>query len=481
MSEVNIHELVKEYSAEFNYNASETAIILAAGHGKRIKSSTSKMLHKILEVPTVEKVYNACRKGLKSSNSIVVVGIKAENVTKTIGKKSDTSFAYQEVQHGTGHAVQVALENVDTAKYEGIVYIFAGDMGLLDSETVSDFSSAFKLANSDMMVLTGLYEGDPNENAYGRIIRVKEVDADGNKSEDSGKVIEIKEHKDILALSDDSPYLVEYNGKNYSYSKQELIENNEFNSGVFAFDAQKLAQFLHTIDSNNAQGEIYITDMIDIFNKNGLSVGAVSPKEQYVLMGFNDKAVLTEMNEIARSLVYDKISKIVYIDDPKDFFIADDVIDQIIEADDPKNPLDITIGKGAYIGGGVKLNNGVQILKNATVTGNVELAKNVTIYENAKIDACDGVIKIGENSAVAANALVWGSVELGAENNIGRNCEVKGLTDSCKTGNNVTIDELSIVKDSEIGDNITILYSYIDGDKIENESGEVIVVTESVK
>ena len=434
MENTDIKNLVEEYSSDFNYNAPETAIILAAGHGKRIKSTTSKMLHKIWEVPTVERVYNACNAGLGDINSIVVVGIKADMVVKAVGKRSSTGFAYQEVQNGTGHAVQVALEGIAAENYDGIVYVFPGAMGLIDGETLAKFRDDFKASNADMMVLTGLFEGDPADNAYGRIIRVKETDASGNSSEDAGKVIEIKEHKDILSLGEDELYTAHYKGKEYQYSRQELIENNEFNSGVYAFKFKKLAELIYNIDSDNAQGEIYITDMIGIFNQNDLVVDAVSPEKQFVLMGFNDKAVLTEMNEIARGLIYEKIKKIVYIDDPMDFYIHEDVVRQIVNQDIPGKPLDIRFGKGVYVGSGVKINNGLQVGKNSTLTGNIEFGKNVTIGENV---------------------LLNGKVSIGNGTTIGRNCQII---------------------DSEIGNNVTVINSVLEGKSVLNESSEIIVI-----
>ena len=96
----------KENSTKF-HSSNEVAIILAAGHGKRIKSQTSKMLHKIWEIPTVERVYNACKLGVQNINTVIVVGIKALDVMDVIGKRESNKFAFQEKQNGTGHAVQV--------------------------------------------------------------------------------------------------------------------------------------------------------------------------------------------------------------------------------------------------------------------------------------------------------------------------------------------------------------------------------------
>src|SRR5690606_30386612 len=98
---------------------------------------------------------------------------------------------------------------------------------------------------------------------------------------------------------------------------------------------------------------IYITDLIDLFNKKGYSVTAVNPAEQYVVMGFNNKSVLKEMENVARKKVYEKLKDIIEIDDPDDFFIHENVVDQIIEMDKQNIPLDIKIGKGVYIGDGV--------------------------------------------------------------------------------------------------------------------------------
>ncbi|MCW8803470.1 MAG: NTP transferase domain-containing protein, partial [Ignavibacteriaceae bacterium] len=182
-----ISKQIKKLSSGFNPKCKELAVILAAGHGKRIKSQRSKMLHNIWGVPTVERVHNACSSAVKGINSIVVVGIKALDVINVLGKKNNTSYAYQEEQHGTGHAVQVALQGLKNIPDDAIVYILPGDMGLIDAETIKQFREEFIKSNADMIVLTGWYEGKPEDNYYGRIVRVKEK---------SGNVIRIMEHKD---------------------------------------------------------------------------------------------------------------------------------------------------------------------------------------------------------------------------------------------------------------------------------------------
>lgn len=441
-----VENLITKHSSNFNYKNTETAIILAAGHGKRIKSQTSKMLHKIWEKPTVQRVFEACTNGLPKSNSIIVTGIKAEDVIEVIGSKENNLFAFQEEQNGTGHAVQIALQKIDKKKYKGIIYILPGDMGLIDDQTIKMFKRSFKKSNTDMMVLTGMYEGDPHENSYGRIVRVKPNDDLGNSSgKDAGKVIEIIEFKDILNIDDKKPLVREFNGRKYSFTKDELIRNNEFNSGVFAFKFNHLVKLINEIKSDNVQGEIYITDLISLFNNNNLTVSAVSAKQQHVIMGFNNKSVLKEMDAIARKLVYEQIKDIIAIADPDDFFIDEDVVKEIVKYDKKGTPLDIKIGKGVYVGKGVRLNYNLNLRKNVYLSGNVCFGKNVTIGENVHLscfpnqklelkdnveilwsDIIKGNITIGKNSIVESSVNITGSDEYPTI--IGENVIIKGTS-----------------------------------------------------
>jgi len=468
MSEINPKKVyLKTQQDSTNFNPTkEAAIILAAGHGKRIKSQTSKMLHKIWEIPTVERVFNACKLGIDNINTVIVVGIKALDVMEVIGKRESNKFAFQEKQNGTGHAVQVALKEIENEFKDGIIYVLPGDMGLLDDESMKKFRSDFISSKKDMMVLTGIYEGkDPLQNSYGRIIRAREKNGDEN-------VVRIMEFKDILALPDDKPYEITYRNKKYSYTKDELINTNEFNSGVYAFDYKKLVELINNISSNNAQNEIYITDLIEMFNQKGYSVGAVSPKEQYVVMGFNDKSVLKEMDEIARRNVYEKLKNIIQIDDPDDFFIHDSVVSDLLEMDKKGIPLDIKIGKGAYIGNGVKLNYNLEIGRAAHINGNIVFGKNIkiwrivhlstfpnqtlTIEDNVKIlwgDIIKGNIVIGENSTIESSVNMTGSDEF-----------------PLRIGKNVLIKGSSYLFGSIVDDDVTIEHSVLIKKKVKAEN-----------
>ncbi|MGD1005610.1 MAG: NTP transferase domain-containing protein [Ignavibacteriaceae bacterium] len=465
-----ILELIKNFSSPLNYNLHEIAIILAAGHGKRIKSQKSKMLHKIWGVPTVERVFNACRNGIKDINIILVVGIKAKDVIGILGKREAASFAYQAFQNGTGHAVQVALKNIDNKNFDGIVYVLPGDMGLIDSSTMQNFRKEFIRTKSDMLVLTGIFSGQTAENSYGRIIRVKSEDENGNPSEkDFGRVIEIMEHKDILSLPENEPYRVKYNNRTYSFSKKELIENNEFNSGVYAFDYKKLIELVHSIESNNVQKEIYITDLISLFNKKDYTISAVSPHEQYVVMGFNNKSVLREMEAVARKTVYEKVKDIIEIDDPEDFFIDESVVDNIIEMDKQNIPLDIYIGKGVHIGRGVNLNYSTALSKNVYVNGNVKFGKNVTVRSNVHLSCFPGQsIKIGERVEILSGNIIRGNVIIGDNTIIESSVTMTGNDEfPVILGNNVIIRGTSYIFGSIVEDDVRIEHSVIIKKRVE--------------
>ena len=462
--------LIDNLSSDFNYDYKEVVIILAAGHGKRIKSQKSKMLHKIWGIPTVERVYNSCRNGINNINTIVVVGIKAKDVMQVINKKANTLFAYQETQNGTGHAVQVALEKIDNKLFDGTVYVLPGDMGLIDRETMSRFRREFLKSKSDMMVLTGIFEGNPDENSYGRIIRVKGKDDKGEPSgNDERKVIEILEHKDILSLSSDKPYKVNFNGRTYSYTKEELINNNEFNSGVYAFNFKKLFEQVNHISTDNAQNEIYITDLISIFNKNGYTVTAVSPLEQYVVMGFNNKSVLKEMENVARRKVYNRLKDIIEIDDPDDFFIHEEIVDEIIEMDKKNIPLDMSIGKGVYIGKGAKLNYNLELKKNVYINGNVRFGKNVVVWDNVHLSTFPNqVFEIGNYVEILSGDIIKGNIIIGDKSRIESSVNMTGSDEfPLRIGKNVLIKGTSYLFGSVVEDDVYIEKSVLIKKRVE--------------
>ena len=464
-----VYELIDKYSSGFDYSIKETAIILAAGHGKRIRSATSKMLHKIWGISTVERVFNACKEGFDNVNIIVVVGIKAPDVLEVFGKRENTLFAYQEDQNGTGHAVQVALEKI-THKYDGTIYVLPGDMGLIDGQSLKKFKTDFVNAKTDMMVLTGLYEGEPDQNSYGRILRAKENDPESKSS--INNVIEIMEHKDILNLASDKPYAAKLREQTFLFTKQELLANNEYNSGVFAFDFKKLNEQITRLHSNNVQGELYLTDLISLFNDSVYTVGASSPIEQYTIMGFNNKEVLKEMESIARKNVYNKLKNIIEIDDPDDFFICESIADELLKMDAVGKPLDVHIGKGAHVGRGAKLNYRLELGKNVNLSGNINFGTEITIQDSTTISCFPGQKMILEDNVKILNGnIIKGVVRIGKNSQIESHVHITGNDEfPINIGENVTIKGTTYIFGSKIGDNSLIEHSVLIKKEVENNS-----------
>ena len=477
--EKEIVKSIKQLSSGFNPKCKELAIILAAGHGKRIKSQRSKMLHTIWGIPTVERVHNACTNAVKGINSVVVVGIKALDVLNVLGKRTNTAFAYQEEQNGTGHAVQVALKSIKSFTDDGIIYVLPGDMGLIDAETLISFRKSFVDSHADMIVLTGIFQGEAKENNYGRIIRVKAKDTKGKRSgNDEGKVIEILEHKDILALADDKPYLANYKGRSYSFTKEELINNNEYNSGVFAFYYNKLKEMISQLKSDNVQKEIYLTDLISLFNGKNYSVAAVSPEKDYVVMGFNNKSVLKEMEAIARKNVYEKLKDIIEIEDPDDFFIHENVVEEILKMDKKFPALDINIGKGVYIGKDVKLNLNLKLDKNIFIDGKVVFGENVSVSQNVHLSCYPGqTLKIGSDVQILWGDIIKGNIVIGDGSRIESSVNMTGSDEyPLRIGKNVLIKGTSYIFGSRIADNLFIEHSILVKKKVralKNKKGKI--------
>lgn len=465
-----LHVKLQELSSPIDAQGLNVAMILAAGHGKRIKSEKSKMLHMIWGVPTVTRVANAAREGLETANQIIVVGIKALDVAQALGAAPHRVFVLQSEQRGTGDAVRVGLQSLITEHFNGAVYVFPGDMGLLNSRAIRDLRLDFERNVCDMMVLTADYQGKPEENYYGRIIRVPQKDAQGKSAGgDYDKVIAIMEHRDILALKPDQPHRITYNNRVYEFSREQLLNIPEFNTGVYAFKFSLLAKYIETLQTNNAQGELYITDLIAIFNQHGLSVKASRASDYSTVMGFNNKSVLKEMEKIARDKAYDRLKDIITIDDKDDFFIADEVIEQIIGMDIARAPLDVVVGKGVHIGPHVSLNKGVVIKSRATLEGNIELGENVVIHENVFLSTYPHQkLVVGRNSSIFQGNIIKGDLI------IGENCQIESgvnMTGSdeypTRIGNNVLIKGTSYIFGTIIDDDVwversVLKYKYVE-------------------
>jgi len=430
--------LLKKLSSPLDLSKGSVGIILAAGHGKRIKSEKSKMLHEIWGKPTVVRVQRALESGLGASAQIIVVGIKGKEVAETVNKKDNLAFVFQEDQKGTGDAVKRALILLSDEDFDGAVYIVPGDMGLIDKDTISDFKESFQSSKADMMVLTGLYEGDIERNQYGRIVRVPD-------GENKGEVVEIMEHKDILAISNAQAHQVSHKGMQFEVSKNDLLNIREFNTGIFGFKAKSLRDNLEKLNTDNVQGELYITDLIKIFNKDEKNVRAATAEDSRLVEGFNEKSVLLEMEAVARDKVYELLKDVITIEDRNDFFIAEELVERILKLDNSGKSGDIIIHKGVSLGPNVHLSEGVEICSNSQLTGEVLIGaktflgkgvmmsnfpgQHIIIGERTQIlhgNEIKGEVKIGDNCMIESRVSITGSDEYNV--NIEDDVHLRGVT-----------------------------------------------------
>lgn len=204
-------------------------IILAAGIGKRMKSSTPKVLHKIFGLPILFYIIKTIKDcGLE--NIYVVISDNLELFKKELSQLN-VNFLIQKVPLGTADAVKCAISEIED---EDLVLILPGDTPLIKTETIIKIFDKFEKENPDALLLTSILN---NPSPYGRIIRK------------DGKICKIKEDKDLD-------------------EEEKLI--NEINSGIYIFNGKVLKKYLPKIDNNNnAQKEYYLTDIIELINNDG--------------------------------------------------------------------------------------------------------------------------------------------------------------------------------------------------------------------
>lgn len=226
-------------------------IILAAGKGTRMNNpNMAKVMFPVDGKPMIEHVIELAE-SLHASRIITIVGWQKDSVIEHVSPlHPNVEFVEQAPQLGTGHAVLQA-ENA-LADYEGDVLILSGDVPLLAHKTVTALAGYHRMSEAAATILTAELL-DPT--GYGRIIR-----------NDDGSVRKIVEHKDALKAE---------------------REVREINSGIYIFEKSKLFASVQMLQPNNAQGEYYLTDVFEHYQRNHWKVSAVKAIEQVEVMGIN--------------------------------------------------------------------------------------------------------------------------------------------------------------------------------------------------
>lgn len=370
------------------------ALILAAGEGKRMKSETSKVLHKVCGKEMVNHVIDIMRNaGFEDVN--VIVGRSKEQVMDKTSSRN-VSYSVQEEQLGTGHAVLCAKEFLQDK--EGTVAIFTGDAPLVREETVKEMLKSHEEGDYSATLLTSVIE---NPSGYGRIKR------SGNDVE---KIIE---HKDC---------------------SEEELKLKEINAGMYLFDAKELQEALLLLKNDNAQGEYYLTDVIEIMKGKNLKVGAVITEFDET-RGVNSRAQLAEAEAILRKRINEfHMENGVTLIDPLTTYIGADVVignDTIIY---PNNTLE---GK-TVLGKGVLLHPNNRI-ENSVIEDEVTIASSVILSS-----------KVGKKTTVGPFAYIRPDSVIGEQVKVGDFVEIKKST----IGNGTKISHLTYIGDAEVGEHV---------------------------
>lgn len=241
---------------------SNCAVILAGGEGKRMKSNKPKTLSPVLGKPMLLWVISAVRNA-GIDDLCVVKGFKKEDIEEFLSTLDfNVESVFQAERLGTGHAVMMAKDFLKS--HDGNVVILNGDAPFMTAETIKNSLEQHTKSGCAATVISARVD-DPH--GYGRIVR----DTDGSLKA-------IVEHKD---------------------ADEETLKIDEVNSGGYWFDCQKLLSVLDRIKSDNAAGEYYLPDAIELLLKDGQKVGAYTAECSDAVLGANDPAQLEELNQIA--------------------------------------------------------------------------------------------------------------------------------------------------------------------------------------
>ncbi|MBQ2755876.1 MAG: NTP transferase domain-containing protein [Oscillospiraceae bacterium] len=238
------------------------AIILAAGKGKRLHSeqfSLPKVLRQANGRPLLGYVTDSIS-FIDKKDTIIVVGYKREQV---IEQFPGYTFAVQDEQLGTGHAVNMARDILEG--YRGPVLVCYGDMPLFTPDTYKNALLTHESAGADCTIITGVTD---DKLAYGRIIRDEE-----------GKFVTVVEDRDCTP-------------------EQKLIK--ELNIGIYVFNSEKLFEALGNLRNNNAQGEYYLTDAPELIRKNGGKIETYTINDGKQLLGVNTPEELEKCEAILK-------------------------------------------------------------------------------------------------------------------------------------------------------------------------------------
>ncbi|WP_153099161.1 bifunctional UDP-N-acetylglucosamine diphosphorylase/glucosamine-1-phosphate N-acetyltransferase GlmU [Paraburkholderia hayleyella] len=371
-------------------------VILAAGTGKRMRSALPKVLHPLAGRPLLAHVLDTART-LNPSCLVVVIGHGAQAVRDAVAAP-DVQFAIQAEQLGTGHAVQQALPLLDHAQPTLVLY---GDVPLTRASTLKRLTDS--AAEGCYGVLTVTLD-DPA--GYGRIVR-----------DQTGSVVCIVEEKDASA-------------------EQRRIA--EINTGIVVAPTAQLAMWLASLKNDNAQGEFYLTDVVERATAAGFDVVSAQPDDVWETLGVNSKQQLAELERIyQRRAAEALLAAGVTLADPARFDVRGSL----------RCGADVSIDVNCVFEGDVTLGDDVTIGPNCVI-------RDAVIGVGTRVDAfthIDGA-QIGTNAVLGPYARLRPGATLKDETHVGNFVEVKNAV----LGHGTKANHLTYIGDADIGARVNI-------------------------
>ena len=365
-------------------------VILAAGKGTRMRSKLPKVLHPVAGKSMLGHVIDTAKE-INAENIHVVIGHGSDLVKETI--KDDVSWALQEQQLGTGHAVAQAIPHT---KQDSIIIIAYGDVPLVQAETLSKLAQA---ADDNTLALLTVNLANPT--GYGRIVR-----------DDSQAVMEIVEQKD---------------------ANTQQLTIQEVNTGFMAVSAKHLAKWLPALSSENAQGEYYLTDVISMAVNDGINIKTEQPNHEWEVQGANDR---TQVAELERHYQLQQAKQLMIggatLADPARIDVRGNL--------DIAN--DINIDVNCIFIGDVSIGENVTIGPNCVIE-NTRIAANTIIKANSVIE--DAII--GEACDIGPFARIRPGTVLANKAKIGNFVETK----KAHIGEGSKVNHLSYIGDCTVG------------------------------
>jgi bifunctional UDP-N-acetylglucosamine pyrophosphorylase/glucosamine-1-phosphate N-acetyltransferase len=369
--------------------------VLAAGKGTRMKSALPKVLQPLAGATLVERVLASCEH-LSPERRLLIVGHQAERVERSLGHHSGLEFVLQHPQNGTGHAVQQLLEPLQG--FSGDLLVLNGDVPLLRPETLEDLLEQHRASGAAVTLLTARLD-DPT--GYGRVF------ADGQ-----GRVERIVEHRDC---------------------SQAQRTNNLINAGIYCFNWPRLAEVLPQLNSNNDQGELYLTDTVAMLSP-AMHLEVADADE---INGINDRLQLAKCEGVLQQRLREHwMREGVTFTDPASCTLSDGTRfgrDVVVEPQCHFRGA-VTIGEGCRIGPGC-------LIEQAQIGERVEIVQSV-VREAAVAADC----------AIGPYAHLRPAAQLGEGCRVGNFVEVKKstLAPGCK------VNHLSYIGDADLGENVNV-------------------------